>query len=308
MRRSEVVLPVPMKPENNALFSTAAEALQYAKETGKNMWEMAVDYECSLGSITPEEVLKLAEHTLGIMKASTVPPDPLETKTYGFLPYRSAEMQTKFRTVRTVHTGYLDKAMLYALAVMENSCAHHIIAAAPTAGSSGVIPAAVLATGEEMGCSEEEILRGLLAAGLVGAFIANQATFGAEVAACQAETGSASAMAAAGVVQMLGGTAEQGFRAAALALENMLGLICDPIGGLTEIPCISRNVSAMANAVQSANMVMLGFEPVILLDETITSMYDVGKNLPAELRCTCKGGLCMTKTAQCIVKKLQFHT
>jgi len=306
VRRGEVVLPVPMKTENNPVFSTAAEALKYAEKTGKSMWEMAIDYESSLGNITHEEILKQAEHTLDIMKAATTPPDPQKTEMFGFLPYQSAEMQKKLHTIKTVNTGYLDKAMMYALAVMENSCAHHIVVASPTAGSSGVIPAAILAVGEEMGCTKEEIIKGLLASGLAGAFIANQATFGAEVAACQAENGAASAMAAAGVVQLLGGNAEQGFKAASLALENMLGLICDPIGGLTEIPCISRNVNAMANAVHSANMVMLGFDPVIPFDETILTMYEVGQSLPEELRCTCKGGLCTTKTAECIVKKTAY--
>ena len=163
-------------------------------------------------------------------------------------------------------------------------------------------------------------MKGLLASGLVGAFIANQASFGAEVAACQAENGSASAMAAARIVQLLtchsnhkdlpmtaqeDGNIRKGFAAASLALQNMLGLVCDPVGGLTEIPCISRNVSAMANAVQSANMVMLGFNPVIPLDETILSMYEVGQMLPAELRCTCRGGLCNTETAKCIVVKMK---
>jgi len=295
-----------MKTENNPVFSTAAEALKYAEKTGKSMWEMAIDYESSLGNITHEEILKQAEHTLDIMKAATTPPDPQKTEMFGFLPYQSAEMQKKLHTIKTVNTGYLDKAMMYALAVMENSCAHHIVVASPTAGSSGVIPAAILAVGEEMGCTKEEIIKGLLASGLAGAFIANQATFGAEVAACQAENGAASAMAAAGVVQLLGGNAEQGFKAASLALENMLGLICDPIGGLTEIPCISRNVNAMANAVHSANMVMLGFDPVIPFDETILTMYEVGQSLPEELRCTCKGGLCTTKTAECIVKKTAY--
>lgn len=304
VRKGEVVLPVPMKPENTPVFSKAEEALAYAKETGKEMWQLAIDYECSLGYVTSEEVWQQAEHTLDIMKAATTPPDFAITEMFGFLPYQCQDMQQKANKIKTVNTGYLDKAMMYALAVMENSCAHNIVVASPTAGSSGVIPAAILAVGEEMGCTKEEMIKGLLASGLVGAFIANQASFGAEVAACQAENGSASAMAAAGVVQLLSGNAEQGFKAASLSLQNMLGLICDPVGGLTEIPCISRNVSAMANAVQSANMVVLGFDPVIPLDETIFSMYEVGQMLPAELRCTCKGGLCNTNTAKCIVASL----
>ena len=305
VRKAEVVLPIEMKKENQAVFSTAAKALEYAKECGSSMWELAIDYECSIGKASREEVWAQAEHTLDVMKRAATPPDPETTERFGFLPYQCANMTEQKKTVKTVNTGYLDKAMFYAVAVMENSCAHNIVTASPTAGSSGVVPAAVLAVGEEMGCTREEIVKGLLAAGLAGAFIANQATFGAEVAGCQAENGAASAMAAAGVVELLGGTADQGMKAASLALQNMLGLVCDPVGGLTEIPCISRNVAAMSNAVMSANMVMLGFDPVIPYDETILCMYEVGKMLPSELRCTCEGGLCVTKTGACIASKLR---
>lgn len=302
VRKAHVVLPIPMRPENQAVFSTAEEALRYMDM--HQLWELAIDYECSIGAVTSEDVWKQAEKTLAVMRNAANSPDPKTTEMFGFLPYQSADMKKNNAMVRTVNVGYLEKAMFYALAVMENSCAHNIVTASPTAGSSGVVPAAIVAVGEEMGYTDEEIMKGLLAAGLAGAFIANQATFGAEVAGCQAENGAASAMAAAGVVQLLGGTVKQGFAAASLALQNMLGLICDPVGGLTEIPCISRNVAAMSNAVMSANMVMLGFDAVIPYDETIQTMYEVGKQLPSALRCTCEGGLCATRTAREIVKGL----
>ena len=302
----EPILPVPMKGSDDAIFTTARGAIDYAAEHDwTDMWKLALDYECSLGDVTEEDVWKLAEHTLNVMREAAKAPDPEKTEMFGFLPYQCRNMQKKMGTVKTVSTGCLDKAMFYAVAVMENSCAHNIVTASPTAGSSGVIPASIVAVGEEMGCSDEEIMKGLLAAGLAGACIANQATFGAEVAGCQAENGAASAMAAAGVVQLLGGDVSRGFAAASMALQNMLGLICDPVGGLTEIPCISRNVAAVSNAVMSANMVMLGFDPVIPYDETILSMYQVGKMLPSELRCTCGGGLCTTKTGKGIAEQLQ---
>jgi len=305
VRCAPVVLPVPMRAGGKAPFRTAAEALTYAQREGKALWQLAIDYECAVGDMSADDVLALGHHTLQVMRQAAQAPDPDRTPVYGFLPYQSRRMQEKAKTTLTVDCGWLDKAMFYALSVMENSCAHHIVSAAPTAGSSGVVPAAVVAVGEEMGLEDEAIVRGLLAAGLAGACIANQATFGAEVAGCQAENGAASAMAACGVVQLLGGTAAQGMNAASLALQNLLGLICDPIGGLTEIPCISRNVTAMSNAVLSANMTMLGFDQVIPFDETIETMLRVGRQLPAALRCTCTGGLCMTPTAQCIAAKLK---
>lgn len=304
VRKAPVIMPVAMKTNPNPVFSNALEALAYSKRENKSAWEMAIDYECSIGEASREAVWKIATHTLEIMKKATIPPDPETTPHFGFLPYQARGMQENSETVKAVPTGVLNNAAMVAIAVMENSCAHNIVVAAPTAGSSGVLPAAIISIGEDMGLPQDEIIKGLLAAGLVGAFIANQATFGAEVAACQAENGAASCMAAAGVVQLLGGTVEQVFQAASMAMQNMLGLICDPVGGLTEIPCISRNVSALTNAVLSANMVVWGFNPMIPLDESIETMLRVGKQLPASLRCTCSGGLCVTKTGIDITKKL----
>lgn len=304
VRKAPVVLPVAMRKESIPLFSNAEEALRYAEEQNKTAWEMAIAYECSVGYIEPAEVMEKARHTLEVMKKASVPPCPEKTPQFGFLPYQCVLMEQNKPEVDTVDTGFLNRAAMYAIAVMENSCAHNTVVAAPTAGASGVIPAGILAIGEQMNCSEEELIQGLLAAGLTGAFIANHATFGGEVAACQAENGAASAMAAAGIVQLLGGSVRQGFQAASMALQNMLGLVCDPVGGLTEIPCISRNVSAVANAAMSANMVMLGFDPVIPLDETIACMLRVGRMIPRELRCTCEGGLCTTPTGCKIAKQL----
>lgn len=290
------VMPVVKRQDQDPPFFNAEEALAYARKTGKSLWQLALDYECGYGHVTELEIEALVGRVRQAMAASTVAPDPNSTPVYGFLPYSCRNMEQNADRTRQIDAGLLTGAMQAAIAVMENSCAHNIVVAAPTAGSSGVVPASVVYTGMQMGLLREEIDRALLAAGLVGVFIANQATFGAEVGGCQAENGSASAMAAAGVVQLLGGTAEQAFAAASLSLQNMLGLVCDPIAGLTEIPCISRNVAAMSNAVLSANMVLLGFDPVIPLDETIRTMGRIGADIPAELRCTCRGGLCHTPT------------
>lgn len=307
IRIAPSIMPVPMKRERMPIFETAADALVYMEKTQCEPWEAALAYEMSIGQAEWQDIWQLAKKTCQVMKKATVPPDPKKTPLFGFLPYQGQRMQVAFVECASISTGVLNQAALAAIAVMENSCAHHVVVAAPTAGSSGVIPAGIIIVGEAMGLSEEQIVKGLLTAGLVGAFIANRATFGAEVAACQAENGAASCMAAAGIVTLLGGTARQSFHAASLALQNMLGLICDPVGGLTEIPCISRNVSAVANAVMAANMVSWGFDPVIPLDETIASMYQVGQQLPASLRCTCQGGLCRTKTAQQIAGELGAH-
>lgn len=302
IRHTGKVLPVSMRSgENKVIFHNAEGALEYNKNHSLDTAELALVYETSVGETTEEEVMELARHTYNVMRhAATTPPDPEKEKKFGFMPYQCQNMLAKLKETKLVPTGCLDKALFYAVSVMENSCAHNTVVAAPTAGSSGVVPAAIMSVAESMGLTEETALGGLLASGLAGAFIANHATFGAEVAGCQAENGAASAMAASGIVYMLGGSVEQSFQAASMALQNMLGLICDPVGGLTEIPCISRNVSAVSNAITAANMVMLGFDPKIPFDETIECMLRVGQELPESLRCTCKGGLCTTPTGACL--------
>lgn len=303
VRIAEVIMPVARKAVKDVPFN-ATETMTYAAGSGKSLWELAVEYECGIGYVTPEQVQNLAQHTLDVMRAAVIPPEE-SVKKMEFLPCRCREMETQYQKIHFPDVGVLGRVMLAAVGVMENSCTHRIVAAAPTAGSSGVVPAAVVTLGDQMGLPDEEIRKGLLAAGLVGAFIANQATFGGEVGACQAENGSASAMAAAGVVQLLNGTVEQSFQAASLAMQNMLGLICDPVAGLTEIPCIGRNVSSATNAIMSAYMVLCGFNPVIPLDETIITMGRVGEQLPEELRCTCRGGLCVSPTGCKITQEVE---
>ncbi len=296
VRYAKPVLSVVKRQEQTACFYNAQEAFEYNKDKNKALWQLAMDYECSYGYVGEAEVWALTQKVLDAMRNSTVAPDVSGDEQEGLLVNPGKDMVRDVKQANTVDTGILGKAMLAAIAVMENSCIRNIVVASPTAGSSGVVPAAVVNIGIQMGCTDEEICKGLMAAGVVGVFIANQATFGGEVGACQAENGSASAMAAAGVAQLLGGDVTQCFRAAGMAMQNMLGLICDPVAGMTEIPCISRNVSALSNAVMSANMAMMGFNPVIPLDEVILTMGKVGQQLPAELRCTCEGGLCKTAT------------
>ena len=305
IRYAKPVVPNIKNGERQPPFFNASEAKIYAKKFRKEIWQLCEDYEMSYGYIKKDNIALLTTKIYNAMKCSTVPAQSETTVTYGFLPYQVDKMTRLITKTKIIDTGVLNRAMFSAIAVLENSCAHNIVVAAPTAGSSGVIPAALVTVGKEAGCSDEEIKKAIMVAGVVGVFIANQATFGAEEAACQAEIGSAAAMAAAGVVQLLGGSLEQCFSAASLALQNMLGLICDPVAGLTEIPCISRNVAAVANAIMSANMAILGFDPVIPLDEVIFTMKDVGNALPNELRCTCQGGLCATDTSKSIEIKMK---
>jgi L-serine dehydratase len=156
-----------------------------------------------------------------------------------------------------------------------------------------------------MGLDSEDVARALLAAGMIGVFIAAHATFAAEVCGCQAECGAGSAMAAAALVTLANGTAQQAVDAASMALQNLLGLICDPVANRVEVPCLGRNVMAASNALACANMALAGYDAVIPLDEVIETMDRVGKMLPGELRCTGLGGLSITATSKAIASQFE---
>ena len=297
LRAAGPVVPVPLRLEPKVPFSTAAGALAYAQQNGlTSMPRLALAYEEGLGDLSRETLLQRMETVLSAMERSMIPP-PEEDPVSQFLIPRQANAIGK-RKGMPLDMGVLNRCMEHAMAVMENGCAHHVVVAAPTAGSSGVIPASVVGVGQALGCTRAQILDALWAAGLVGAFIANQATFGAEVAGCQAEVGAAACMAAAGVVQLMGGGVQEGFQAAGIAMQSLLGLICDPVAGLVEVPCIERNATASALVIMAANMALCGVRTPIPLDETIRTMLEVGQALPASLRCTCEGGLCTTKTGR----------
>jgi L-serine dehydratase len=198
---------------------------------------------------------------------------------------------------RLLDGGALNRAVLYVSALMEVKSSMGVIVAAPTAGACAALPAACIAVAEGMGRSEEDMARAMLAAGLVGVFITTRWTFAAEVGGCQAEGGSAAAMAAAALVTLANGTLHQSLAAASMALQSMLGLICDPVAGLVEVPCLGKNVLAASNAVSCANMALADFDPVIPFDEVVDAARRVAAQMPRELRCTALGGLATTPTA-----------
>ncbi len=171
-------------------------------------------------------------------------------------------------------------------------------------GLVGGLPGTLLAAADELALSDHTGLEGLLAAGLIGVLIASQSTFAAEECGCQAECGSGPAMTAAALVQIAGGTVQQAPDAAAIALQNIMGLVCDPVANRVEVPCLGKNVLAGMNAIASADMTLAGYDPVIPLDETIAAFDQVGRMLPAELRCTGKAGFSTTPTSQALANRL----
>jgi L-serine dehydratase len=195
--------------------------------------------------------------------------------------------------------------IMYVSAMMEVKSSMGVIVAAPTAGSCGALPGAIIGMANALALSEDEIVKAMLSAGLIGVFIAANATFAAEVGGCMAECGSASGMAAAALAGMANGSLLQSLAAASLALQNTLGLICDPIGNRVEAPCLGRNVMAATNAVSCANMALSNYNHLIPLDEVIETMQKVGNEIHHTLRCTNLGGLSITKTAKKIEERLE---
>ena len=209
----------------------------------------------------------------------------------------AAKMQAYAATGGLTGT-FLNRAMARALAVSEyNACMGKIVAA-PTAGASGILPAVVVCCGDERGLADETLCMALFAAGAVGAIVAENASIAGASGGCQAETGTAAAMAAAALAQMKGAAPEVSLTAAAIALKNCMGLVCDPVGGLVECPCIKRNAIGVANAVLSCDLAMAGIPSLIPFDEVVDAMRAVGAVMSPDLKETARGGLAATETAR----------
>lgn len=202
----------------------------------------------------------------------------------------------------------VSKAITYAVGVLETNASMGLIVAAPTAGSSGVIPGVLCAAQEEFHLTDAEIVEALYTASAIGYLITRNATTAGAEGGCQAEVGSASAMAAAAITQLMGGSPKQCTDAAAFALINILGLVCDPVGGLVEVPCQNRNAMGASNALISAEIALSGIQSVVPIDEAIDIMYRVGRSLPMSLRETAQGGTATSPSAcQACKSKWKLH-
>lgn len=279
-------------------FATAAELLAFCSEHDMAISEVMLRREIELAEATEAEINARMDRAWEIMKNAVHQSLETPVKSMGGLIGGEAKKINAHRlSGGSVCGALISKAVAYSMGVLEVNASMGLIVAAPTAGSSGVLPGVLLALQEEREISDEKIREALLNASAIGYLITRNATVSGAKGGCQAEVGSASAMAASAVVELMGGTPEQCLDAASFAIVNLLGLVCDPIGGLVEVPCQSRNATGASNALVAAEIVLSSVTFHVPLDETIDVMYQVGRSLPRELRETALGGLATAPSA-----------
>lgn len=279
-------------------FKNAKELLALCQEKKLSISEVMRQREILLGETTAEIVDQRMDRVLEIMKDAAFSPIKDPVISMGGLIGGEARKLCEFHDLgKSLCGDVLGKGITYAMATLETNASMGLIVASPTAGSAGIVPGMMLALQEVYGFSDKKIRQALFNAGAIGYLAMRNATVAGAVGGCQAEVGIASAMAASAAVELLGGTPLQCTYAASTVLMNMLGLVCDPVGGLVEYPCQNRNATGVSNALIAAEMSLAGITQFIPLDEMIDTMYTVGKKLPAELRETALGGCAATPSA-----------
>lgn len=270
----------------------------------KPFWRVVMETDMEERQVTEEESLERMRATWQAMLESVERYDGTRRSVSGLVGGDGARMRAYAAEHETLSGEYLQEVIATALSVGESNACMRKIVAAPTAGACGVLPAVLVPLYHEGKASEEEILRALYVASGIGAVISFRACIAGAAGGCQAEIGSASAMAAGALVALRGGDGAQIGHAAAMTLKNLMGLVCDPVAGLVEVPCVKRNVVGAMNAVSCAEMALAGIESRIPVDEVIDAMGEVGRRMPVELRETALGGLAATPTGRAVKERM----
>ena len=298
------VLPIILGNESKIPFTTIASLLEYAEEEGLDLGALGLLYEKSQSGLGDAEVIVAMENVVGIIEGSIK--TGLEGTNYEdrILPQQSHLIDSAQRKKKILENSIVNRIIANVSAIMESKSAMEVVVANPTAGSCGVVGGVLRAVADDINASHEELIQAYFATGIVGVYFANGPGFSAEEHGCQVECGASAGMAAAGIVQLFGGSAKQAIDAASMAIQNMIGLVCDPIADRVEAPCLGKNVSAAVNALSSATMACAGYNALIPLNEVIETVSSVSKQMPSCVKCTGKGGLAITKTACALKEKL----
>lgn len=290
-------------------YRTVAELVELANQKGQTIGQVAMEQEIFSSGRTREEVYSLMEKNLLVMEQAV--DRGMNEKVIsrsGLTGGDALRLKNYANSGTSLTRGVILNSVNYALATSEVNAAMGLIVATPTAGSSGVLPGCLLSAAKELGSQREALVYALFNAGGIGYVIANNATISGAAGGCQAEIGAASAMAASAVVELAGGSPKASANAAAIALKNLLGLTCDPVAGLVEVPCVKRNSMGAAVAIVAADMAMAGITSVIPVDEVIEAMYKIGNLMPSCLRETSLAGLAITPTGRELDEKINTST
>lgn len=287
------------------IANSGKELVEICKEEGISLSEYAIRKEMEIKGVSREELFEQMKLTLEAMRESATLGREKEVYSLsGLIGGDAFRLEQYKNSGKSLMGSGVVMAMAMAMSSSEVNGSMGRIVACPTAGSCGILPAVILTTGELLNKSEDELIEGLFAASAIGMIIGKNATFAGAEGGCQAECGSAAAMASGAVVEIMGGTPEMSLDAAAIVFKNVLGLVCDPVAGLVEIPCAKRNASGAISALCTADLVMAGVKSKIPFDDALSAMYKVGTSLPAELRETALGGVAITETGLKLKEKV----
>ncbi|UHA76022.1 L-serine ammonia-lyase, iron-sulfur-dependent, subunit alpha [Paenibacillus sp. 481] len=278
------------------MFRNVAELVALAEQKSCKIAHIMIEQEMQVAQLTREEVIERMGRNLDVMEQA-VERGLSGVKSHSGLTGGDAVKIQQYVQAGKMLSGYtIMDAVSKAVATNEVNAAMGLICATPTAGAAGVVPGVLFALKEKLNPSREQMIEFLFTAGAFGLVVANNASISGAAGGCQAEVGSASAMAAASVVELVGGTPRQAGHGMAIALKNLLGLVCDPVAGLVEVPCVKRNAMGAAVAMVAADMAMAGVESVIPCDEVIEAMFRIGQAMPMTMKETALGGLAATPT------------
>lgn len=287
------------------IVKNGEELLNICSKKGISLSEYAILYEMECREVSREEVINSMNKSYDVMLQSSK--EGMDKEVFslsGLIGGDGHKMKNYLSKGKSITGDVMVSAMARALSCAEVNASMGRIVACPTAGSCGILPAVIITAVEKLGLSYEEGVKGLFAASAIGLIIGQNATFAGAEGGCQAECGSAAAMGAAAVVELMGGTPEMSLNAGAIVFKNVIGLVCDPIAGLVEVPCAKRNVAGAVSALTTADLVMAGVMSKIPFDDTLAAVYKVGKDMPEELRETALGGLAITKTGKSLRNKV----
>lgn len=285
-------------------YQSLEEIIEYGANHGESFWRTILLDDMNERTVTEEESFASMREMWNAMRLASEDYDPTLSSNSGLVGGMGGKMETYRKQGNTLSGDFTSKVITQALEMGESNACMKRIVAAPTAGACGVLPAVLVPMYREEHVSEEQIIEALYVAAGIGQVIAARAFIAGAAGGCQAEIGSASAMAAGALVSLRDGSSEQIIHAAAMALKNLLGLVCDPVAGLVEIPCVKRNVIGAVNALASADMALAGITSRIPPDQVIDAMREVGESMHSSLRETGEGGVANTPAAKEISEQL----